>query len=80
MKIHPLGTELFHADGRTDRKIDMTKLTAAFSNFANAPKNSHFPFVCNTWLVFITETHCGICELRTESLGITSIYSCNKIN
>jgi len=33
---------LFHADGRTngrkDRRTDMTKLIAAFRNFANAPK------------------------------------------
>jgi hypothetical protein len=33
MKIRPVGAELFHADGRTD----MTKLVAAFRNFANAP-------------------------------------------
>jgi len=37
MKICPLGTELFHADGRTDTK----KLIVAFfyCNFANVPKN-----------------------------------------
>ena len=35
IKIHPVRAELFHADGRTD----MTKLTIAFRNFANAPKN-----------------------------------------
>jgi len=35
MKIRPVGAELFHVDGRTD----MTKLTVAFRNFANAPKN-----------------------------------------
>ena len=34
MKIHLVGAELFHADGRTDKK----KLTVAFRNFANAPK------------------------------------------
>lgn len=33
-KIRPLGAELFHADGQTD----VTKLTAAFHNFANMPK------------------------------------------
>jgi len=33
MKIRPVGTELFHADKRTDMK-----LTVAFRNFANAPK------------------------------------------
>ena len=32
MKIHSVGAELSHADGRTD----MTKLTVAFLNFANA--------------------------------------------
>ena len=49
MKMCPVGTELFHADGhththtqgdgRTDRQTYMTKLIAAFRNFANAPKN-----------------------------------------
>jgi hypothetical protein len=37
MKIRLVGAELFHADRRTDR--DMTKLIAAFRNFANAPKS-----------------------------------------
>jgi hypothetical protein len=35
VKIHPMGAELFHADGRAD----MAKLRAAFRNFANLPKN-----------------------------------------
>ena len=35
MKIHPVGAELFHADGQTDR----TKLIVAFLNSSNAPKN-----------------------------------------
>jgi len=35
MKIPAVGTELFHANGRTDK----TKLTVAFRNFVNAPKN-----------------------------------------
>ena len=34
MKIRPVGTELFHADGRTDMKQ-----IVAFRNFANAPEN-----------------------------------------
>ena len=34
MKICPVGAELFHVD----RWTDMTKLTAAFHNSANAPK------------------------------------------
>jgi hypothetical protein len=35
MKIHPLGAELFHADGWTDMAI----LIVAFHNFANTPIN-----------------------------------------
>jgi hypothetical protein len=35
MKILPVGTELFHADGRTE----MTKLIVTFLNFANARTN-----------------------------------------
>jgi len=39
-----VGAELFHADGRPGRQTngrtsDMRKLTAAFRNFANAPKS-----------------------------------------
>jgi hypothetical protein len=33
--ICPMGAEMFHMDGQTD----MTKLTVAFHNFANMPKN-----------------------------------------
>jgi len=36
-KLRPMESELFHADGRTD----MTKLTVAFRNVANAPKTLH---------------------------------------
>jgi hypothetical protein len=44
MKIRPVGTELFHADGQTDRQTDrqtdgrtyMMKLIVAFCNFAKS--------------------------------------------
>jgi hypothetical protein len=36
MKICLLEAKLFHADGRTDREIEVTKLIVAFSNFANS--------------------------------------------
>jgi hypothetical protein len=36
MKIRPVGSELFDADGRTD----ITKLVVAFHKFWNAPRNS----------------------------------------
>jgi hypothetical protein len=37
MKIHSVGAELFHTDGRT--QTDVTKLIVAIRNFANEPKN-----------------------------------------
>jgi hypothetical protein len=39
MTIRPVGTELFHLDGQTDRQTDMTKLTVALRNVPNALKN-----------------------------------------
>ena len=38
MKFRPIGTDLFHSDGRTER--DMTQLMTAFRNFMKAPRNS----------------------------------------
>ena len=43
-KIRPVGADLFHAEEETD----MTKLTVAFRNFTNGPKNvwvATFPFL-----------------------------------
>jgi hypothetical protein len=40
MRIHPVGAELFHVDRQTDRQTDITKVTATFQNFVNAPKNT----------------------------------------
>jgi len=37
MKIRPAGTELFHADRRTERQTYMTNLIVTFRNSANAP-------------------------------------------
>ena len=39
IKIRPMGAELLHADRETEGRTDMTKLTVAFRNFADAPKN-----------------------------------------
>jgi len=43
IKIRPVGTELFHADRETeestDGQVEMTKVTIAFRNSANAPEN-----------------------------------------
>jgi hypothetical protein len=45
MNIHPMGSQLFHADGKMDgrmngqsgRQLDMTKLIVAIPNFEKAP-------------------------------------------
>ena len=41
MKIRPVETELFHAEGRMDGRADMTKLIVIFRDFANAPKKEN---------------------------------------
>jgi hypothetical protein len=51
IKMHPMGTELFHADARMDRQTHMTKLTVTFRNFENAPKNLIFKYT--SWEVFL---------------------------
>ena len=43
----PVGEELFDADGQTDGKTEMTNLTLAFGNFANAPKSKLHSQVCD---------------------------------
>ena len=40
MKIRPMGSKLFHADGQTDQIL--TRLIVAFHNFSKAPKSSNF--------------------------------------
>jgi hypothetical protein len=42
MKIGPVGTEFFHANGQTDRQTDMTKLIGNFRGFDNVPNKNHF--------------------------------------
>ena len=44
MEVCPVGAELFHAD----RQTDMTKLTVAFCNIANAPKTTTANVVTTT--------------------------------
>jgi hypothetical protein len=69
MKIHHVAAELFHVDGQTDGQTDMTKLTVAFSNFANAPNNTHRPA-----LTLVTETDGVLCEVRTEAVVFTLLF------
>ena len=41
INIRRVDAELFRAGGRTDRQTDMTKLTVAFRNYANAPEQTN---------------------------------------
>jgi len=45
MKICPVGTHLFHADGRTDRRTEMKKLIGAFRNFAKSAQKKAIRFI-----------------------------------
>jgi hypothetical protein len=53
MKIRPVGAELFHADGRTDRQAGMRKLIVAFRNFANVRENCRPAVLGTIYLVYI---------------------------
>jgi len=53
MKIGPVGTELFIADGRTD---GVTKLRAGVCNFSNVPKKNgvrSYPAVLSSGMNFL---------------------------
>jgi len=49
MTIRPVGAEIFHADGQTDRQ----KLIFAFRNFVSAPKNMCLPITGQSIYVII---------------------------
>jgi hypothetical protein len=42
MKIRPVKTELFHAEGQMEERTDMTKLTVAFRNTRLTIKKKNF--------------------------------------
>jgi len=76
MKIRQVVAELFHADGRTGERNDMTKIIFAFRNFANEPKNvSHhvvfngFFFRYKTHPCSSTVVNCGGITLTVMNLG-----------
>ena len=57
-QISPVKAEFFHVDGRTERRtdklIDMTKLSVAFRNSTNAPKKEYIlPIITGVKLLLV---------------------------
>jgi len=59
MKIRPVGSWWFHADGR---RTDLTKLIVSFRTFANALKNAY---------VFLASKEAGL-EVNAEKRSLSS--------
>ena len=60
MKILQQQAELFRANGRTDRRTDMTYLIVSFHNLANFPKNheiSHMQLLCCNQGTYLQAIH-----------------------
>jgi len=77
MKIGPMGVELFHADGRKDRRTDMTMLIVAFRNVGNAPKNGTVALV----LYFLNcKLHVFVLASRVAVQSRAHIPLCNIWN
>jgi len=57
IKILPVGAELFHANGQTDREIEMTRLIVAFRHFASSLKNVADNIKCMWSTQYFIETH-----------------------
>jgi hypothetical protein len=68
MKIRPVGTEVFHADGRTDGRTLMTKLTVAFRNFADKSKNTLHTFQEENRLKYFNEVVYSKHETKTHDV------------
>ena len=66
MKIRPTETELFHADSQKD----LTKLTVAFRNFANAPTDGNV----RTQLWPSADTNTGKCK----AISLHSMKPCRQ--
>jgi hypothetical protein len=67
MKIRPLGAELFHENGKTEKEIYIIKVIAAFRNFAKAPK-THFIFCNKAYADMGSNVHPTVQNLHTIPL------------
>jgi len=76
-KIHPVRTELFHANGQTERRTDMTKSIVTFCSLMIVPKNQYVGKsvagveTSNKTLNFIENPVCGIKE-RANGWGAST--------
>ena len=70
MKICLVGGELFHVDGQTDT----TKLTVAFWNFANAPKNCSSSTSSQTLVNIIINKICGSRLVQFSNTGTLHLF------
>jgi len=68
MKIRPVGTELFHVDGRTD----MTKLMVAFHNCVNEPKEKK-PILIQVTLLLLSM----VISMRYSIQNVQNMTVCN---
>jgi len=64
MKILPLGAEMIHADGRTDRPEESN---SRLSHFANAPKKRISSASSTNQQVFVLQTNCVLCQVRKDA-------------
>jgi hypothetical protein len=88
MKIRRVGAELFHADGRTDRQRDMTKVIGVFRNFVKARNKAYSRQFMPTYRYIIRRYPCTerkeegfIAEFRNQFIGTIFgrryVSSCN---
>jgi hypothetical protein len=65
-EIRPVGAALLHADGRTEGRINMTKVTGAFCDYANTHKTEENRKVsCSCLKDKIKELICFVWHMRT---------------
>ena len=57
MKIRSVGAELFHADGRTDRRTEIMKLIVIRRNLTAAPYKEYLTWISNCLPYFTYSLH-----------------------
>jgi hypothetical protein len=78
MKIHPVGAEFLHANGRKNRETDMKKLIVAFRSFAKSPESDKLIWLkCVMLFEYNIEgdriTLCGLCVRLVLMVNLNTI-------